>query len=87
VLHSSGQLFSHKRKHERKESELAYRKYKLSQAQPSSSFLHLSGRWDSSYFMSLFRMKTHVILQETTYLLEVDIDTVTAIEIGRFFVW
>ncbi|XP_015439123.1 PREDICTED: zinc finger protein castor homolog 1-like [Dufourea novaeangliae] len=28
VLHSSGQLFSHKRKHERHESELAYRKYK-----------------------------------------------------------
>ncbi|KAK9744592.1 hypothetical protein QE152_g7649 [Popillia japonica] len=26
VLHSSGQLFSHKRKHERKDSELAYRK-------------------------------------------------------------
>ncbi|CAD6217082.1 GSCOCG00004661001-RA-CDS [Cotesia congregata] len=28
VLHSSGQLFSHKRKHERHDSELAYRKYK-----------------------------------------------------------
>ncbi|XP_068983429.1 zinc finger protein castor homolog 1-like isoform X5 [Bombus flavifrons] len=28
VLHSSGQLFSHKRKHERHETELAYRKYK-----------------------------------------------------------
>ncbi|XP_018398806.1 PREDICTED: zinc finger protein castor homolog 1-like [Cyphomyrmex costatus] len=28
VLHSSGQLFSHKRKHERHESEMAYRKYK-----------------------------------------------------------
>ncbi|XP_066597426.1 zinc finger protein castor homolog 1-like isoform X2 [Prorops nasuta] len=28
VLHSSGQLFSHKRKHERHESEVAYRKYK-----------------------------------------------------------
>lgn len=28
VLHSSGQLFSHKRKHERNDSELAYRKYK-----------------------------------------------------------
>ncbi|XP_063985247.1 uncharacterized protein LOC135166671 isoform X2 [Diachasmimorpha longicaudata] len=28
VLHSSGQLFSHKRKHERHESELAYRRYK-----------------------------------------------------------
>lgn len=32
VLHSSGQLFSHKRKHERKDSELAYRKYKLAQS-------------------------------------------------------
>ena len=29
VLHSSGQLYSHKRKHERKDSELAYRKYKM----------------------------------------------------------
>lgn len=28
VLHSSGQLFSHKRKHERNDSEIAYRKYK-----------------------------------------------------------
>ncbi|XP_015595893.1 uncharacterized protein LOC107268048 isoform X2 [Cephus cinctus] len=28
VLHSSGQLFSHKRKHERHDSEVAYRKYK-----------------------------------------------------------
>ncbi|KAI4490261.1 hypothetical protein M0802_010789 [Mischocyttarus mexicanus] len=28
VLHSSGQLFSHKRRHERHESELAYRRYK-----------------------------------------------------------
>ncbi|XP_051165565.1 uncharacterized protein LOC127284252 isoform X1 [Leptopilina boulardi] len=28
VLHSSGQLISHKRKHERNDSELAYRKYK-----------------------------------------------------------
>lgn len=32
VLHSSGQLFSHKRKHERQDSELAYRKYKLAQS-------------------------------------------------------
>lgn len=32
VLHSSGQLFSHKRKHERKDSELAYRKFKLAQS-------------------------------------------------------
>lgn len=28
VLHSSGQLISHKRKHERNDSEIAYRKYK-----------------------------------------------------------
>lgn len=28
VLHSAGQLYSHKRKHERNDSELAYRKYK-----------------------------------------------------------
>lgn len=32
VLHSSGQLLSHKRKHERKDSELAYRKFKLTQS-------------------------------------------------------
>ena len=31
VLHSSGQLFSHKRKHERKSSELSYRKFKMAQ--------------------------------------------------------
>ncbi|XP_076365367.1 zinc finger protein castor homolog 1-like isoform X3 [Tachypleus tridentatus] len=31
VLHSSGQLYSHKRKHERRENEMAYRKYKLAQ--------------------------------------------------------
>lgn len=31
VLHSSGQLYSHKRKHERKDNEVAYRKYKLAQ--------------------------------------------------------
>jgi len=32
VLHSSGQLFSHKRKHERQDSEIAYRKFKLAQS-------------------------------------------------------
>lgn len=31
VLHSSGQMFSHKRKHERHDSEQAYQKYKLAQ--------------------------------------------------------
>lgn len=42
VLHSSGQLFSHKRKHERHDSELAYRKYKsagtIGGARPSGSW-------------------------------------------------
>jgi len=32
VLHSTGQLYPHKRKHERRENELAYRKYRLAQA-------------------------------------------------------
>ncbi|KAG8201127.1 hypothetical protein JTE90_028795 [Oedothorax gibbosus] len=32
VLHSSGQLYSHKRKHERQDTELAYRKFKLAQS-------------------------------------------------------
>ncbi|ODN04588.1 Transcription factor castor [Orchesella cincta] len=32
VLHSSGQLYSHKRKHERRDSELAYRRFKLAQS-------------------------------------------------------
>ncbi|KAG8222076.1 hypothetical protein J437_LFUL000520, partial [Ladona fulva] len=32
VLHSSGQLYSHKRKHERKDNEMAYRKFKLAQS-------------------------------------------------------
>ena len=36
VLHSSGQLFAHKRKHERKDNELAYRKYKLTQSMLAS---------------------------------------------------
>ncbi|KAG0728909.1 Transcription factor castor [Chionoecetes opilio] len=31
VLHSSGQIFAHKRKHERQDHERAYRKYKLAQ--------------------------------------------------------
>ncbi|KAF0298893.1 Transcription factor castor [Amphibalanus amphitrite] len=34
VLHSSGQLYSHKRKHERQDSEMAYRNYRLSQSLP-----------------------------------------------------
>ncbi|KAG1670498.1 Transcription factor castor [Nymphon striatum] len=32
VLHSSGQLYSHKRKHERRDNEMAYRKFKLQQS-------------------------------------------------------
>ncbi len=31
VLHSSGQLYSHKRRHDRRDSEEAYRKFKLAQ--------------------------------------------------------
>ena len=31
VLHSTGQLYAHRRKHERREHELAYRKYRLAQ--------------------------------------------------------
>ncbi|KAI1301624.1 Transcription factor castor [Halotydeus destructor] len=31
VLHSSSQMYSHKRKHERRENELAYRKFRLAQ--------------------------------------------------------
>ncbi|XP_035712778.1 uncharacterized protein LOC110856166 isoform X3 [Folsomia candida] len=38
VLHSSGQLYSHKRKHERRDAELAYRKYKLAQSLMKGSF-------------------------------------------------
>ena len=36
VLHSSGQLYSHKRKHERRENELAYRKFRLAQTMMKS---------------------------------------------------
>ena len=32
MLHSTGQLYPHKRKHERRENELAYRKYRLAQS-------------------------------------------------------
>ncbi len=47
VLHSSGQLLSHKRKHERKDTEIAYRKFKLSQ-QNATSFNGGSGGTSSS---------------------------------------
>lgn len=36
VLHSSGQLYSHKRKHERQDNEMAYRKFKLAQSMMKS---------------------------------------------------
>lgn len=38
VLHSSGQLYSHKRKHERNDSEIAYRKYKQGTPRPPGSW-------------------------------------------------
>lgn len=37
VLHSSGQLISHKRKHDRMESEQAYRRFKITQKMAASS--------------------------------------------------
>lgn len=37
VLHSSGQLISHKRKHDRMESEQAYRRFKIAQKMASSN--------------------------------------------------
>lgn len=37
VLHSSGQLLSHKRKHERSDSEQAYRRFKMTQKGSTSS--------------------------------------------------
>ena len=43
VLHSSGQLYSHKRKHERRENELAYRKFRLAQNMLKSSFNNDTG--------------------------------------------
>jgi len=56
VLHSSGQLYSHKRKHERKDNEVEYRKTKLAlgmmhsdqiadfdAVRPSSNGSHVSG--------------------------------------------
>ncbi|XP_022667768.1 zinc finger protein castor homolog 1-like isoform X3 [Varroa destructor] len=39
VLQSSGQLYSHKRKHERQDSELAYRKIKMAQVQQQGGML------------------------------------------------
>ena len=51
VLHSSGQLYSHKRKHERKDSELAYRKYKMGGfggGAENGSELHIQERPPSS---------------------------------------
>ena len=56
VLHSSGQLFSHKRKHERKDNELAYRKYKLAQtlAPPGPAQHHTNGGGGGGGVFSLF---------------------------------
>ena len=56
MLHSSGQLFSHKRKHERKDNELAYRKYKLAQtlAPPGPGQHHTNGGGGGGGVFSLF---------------------------------
>ena len=45
VLHSSGQLYSHKRKHERRDAELAYRSFFSSLFQFFSSDIQFSDRW------------------------------------------
>ncbi|XP_050443514.1 zinc finger protein castor homolog 1-like isoform X2 [Adelges cooleyi] len=49
VLHSSGQLLSHKRKHERKDSEIAYRKFKLAQ----QAVLNMTGNPDQMNELSI----------------------------------
>ncbi|XP_050543799.1 zinc finger protein castor homolog 1 isoform X2 [Daktulosphaira vitifoliae] len=49
VLHSSGQLLSHKRKHERKDSEIAYRKFKLAQ----QAVLNMTGNPDQINDLSI----------------------------------
>lgn len=43
VLHSSGQLISHKRKHDRMESEQAYRRFKIAQKMASTNPLTVTG--------------------------------------------
>ncbi|KAJ6643934.1 Transcription factor castor, partial [Pseudolycoriella hygida] len=43
VLHSSGQLISHKRKHDRMESEQAYRRFKIAQKMATNSALTVGG--------------------------------------------
>ncbi|RWS16987.1 Transcription factor castor-like protein [Dinothrombium tinctorium] len=62
VLHSSGQMHSHKRKHERRENELAYRKFRLAQnmmkslsdtGHDSSNQDDDSSRGNSSFGMSV----------------------------------
>ncbi|CAG2055895.1 unnamed protein product [Timema podura] len=73
VLHSSGQLFSHKRKHERQDSEMAYRKFKLAQSmiktfndgpQLSSSMVHAYNEQLSQHSdTSVSSIQTSVIQQ------------------------
>eukprot|EP00095_Tigriopus_kingsejongensis_P007059 maker-scaffold146_size311726-snap-gene-2.24 protein:Tk07059 transcript:maker-scaffold146_size311726-snap-gene-2.24-mRNA-1 annotation:"transcription factor castor" len=48
VLHSSGQLYSHKRKHERKDNELAYQKYKKAQSMSLADHLSSLGGGEPS---------------------------------------
>lgn len=48
VLHSTGQLYPHKRKHERRDNELAYRKYRLAQTLHSKAANNTSNGGDSS---------------------------------------
>lgn len=76
VLHSSGQLLSHKRKHERQDSEEAYRRFKMAQKagmpaveppffEPSSSLDMLK---DESAFDSLEEGIPKNVIQTTSFL-------------------
>uniref|UniRef100_A0A8D9EBS9 Transcription factor castor n=1 Tax=Cacopsylla melanoneura TaxID=428564 RepID=A0A8D9EBS9_9HEMI len=64
VLHSSGQLLSHKRKHERKDSEIAYRKFKL--AQQAVNLANLSGEPGMPSDLSTSPGSSFHLLQQAT---------------------
>ncbi|XP_003738488.2 zinc finger protein castor homolog 1-like [Galendromus occidentalis] len=70
VLQSSGQLYSHKRKHERQDNELAYRKMKLAQSMlppnEASSMLSMSASADAKPESPLSNSASNSILPSSS---------------------
>lgn len=74
MLHSTGQLYPHRRKHERRESELAYRKYRLAQA------IHRTNNNNNSLLEGL----DSLAFNEVSYLLYVICDHHALLDQGGF---